>query len=83
MESIRAKKAEKFKELKKKYNEKEFQEWFFKYIPSEVSVNKKEEKEEKEEKEGKTPVKEDKVRPKEKKRKTQRGFKLPTSFQFF
>jgi hypothetical protein len=80
MESIRAKKAEKFKELKKKYNEKEFQEWFFKYIPSEVSVNKKEEKEEKE---GETPVKEDKVRPKEKKRKTQRGFKLPTSFQFF
>ena len=35
LEDMRAKKAEKFKELKDKRNSKEFEEWFLRYVPGE------------------------------------------------
>ena len=81
LESVRAKKSEKFKELKKSYNEKEYKEWFFKYTPSDhktktptamksIALNKKEP----------SPQK-SVARPKEKRRrKTKKVFKFPSIF---
>jgi hypothetical protein len=81
LESVRAKKSEKFKELKKSYNEKEYKEWFFKYTPTDhktktptamksIALNKKE----------LSPQK-SVAKPKEKRRRrTKKGFKFPSIF---
>jgi hypothetical protein len=76
LESVRAKKSEKFKELKKSYNEKEFKEWFFKYTPTDNKT--------------KTPTAMKSIalssqklveKPKEKRRRrTKKGFKFPSIF---
>jgi hypothetical protein len=50
MESIRAKKADKFKELRSKRTSKEYEEWFLRYNPGE---QKKASKDEKDQKDGK------------------------------
>lgn len=80
LESVRAKKSEKFKELKKSYNEKEFKEWFFKYVPAyhktktptvmkSVAIDKKE------------PSPQKSIeKPKEKRRRTKKGFRFPSIF---
>jgi hypothetical protein len=69
VEEIRAHKAEKYKELKKSGDKKEFEEWFLNYKPDEINLkNNKEKKQEKKEKKEK--------KPKKRKTKKSKGFGL-------
>jgi hypothetical protein len=68
VEEMRAHKAEKYKELKKSDNKKEFEEWFLNYKPDEINLkNNKEKKKENGKKEKKT---------KKRKTKKSKGFGL-------
>jgi hypothetical protein len=69
VEEIRAHKAEKYKELKKSGDKKEFEEWFLNYKPDEINLkNNKEKKQEKKEKKEK--------KTKKRKTKKSKGFGL-------
>ncbi len=69
VEEMRAHKAEKYKELKKSGDKKEFEEWFLNYKPDEINLkNNKEKKQEKKEKKEK--------KTKKRKTKKSKGFGL-------